>query len=71
MDEHWQPLLAECEKLGKSTGVALPEQLRLDAGPVQVWQKEATLLSALTGFLAEVNDVAGQLVQGQSQRKSR
>jgi hypothetical protein len=56
MDDKWQLIIAECEKLSSATGVPVPR--KLDPGNVAItnpWVKEGILLDWLAGVLGDAN----------------
>jgi hypothetical protein len=61
MNDKWQIIVAECEKISEQTGVrVLPIQPPADGEPVgaewaNLWQREARHLDWMAGFLRRVS----------------
>ena len=56
MDDKWQLIIAQCEKLSDATGVPVPR--KLDPGNMTIaspWVREGILLDWLAGFLGDAN----------------
>lgn len=59
MDDKWQIIIAECERLSQAAGLPLPGFPQQPAGPVgpewaDPWRREARRLDWLAGYLHEV-----------------
>lgn len=59
MEDKWQIIISECEKLSGTTGVPVPAALyppgQGEAAISSPWIREGILLDWLAGFLAQVN----------------